>query len=125
MKIWNLTLHPASPEQREAGVIDLPEPALSAARALLNFEELPSPGLLAHRATVIAAVVRNAAKEGDWVMIGGAPFFMAPLEKALLDDGLWPVYAFSRREVLSETQQDGTVIKKNIFRHLGFIEVEG
>ena len=54
-------------------------------------------------------------------MIGGAPFLMGALESALLDYGITPVYAFSKRESVEEVQKDGSVKKINIFRHAGFI----
>lgn len=64
-------------------------------------------------------------KWSEWrVMIGGAPYLMAPLEEALLKRGLRPVYAFSKREIVETPLPDGGVEKKMIFRHLGFIEVE-
>jgi hypothetical protein len=55
-------------------------------------------------------------------MIGGAPFFMEPLSRALRDAGYKPIFAFSRRESVERTMPDGTVQKVAIFRHLGFVE---
>jgi hypothetical protein len=56
-------------------------------------------------------------------MIGGAPFFMSSLEKALLDAGVTPVYAFSVRDSKEEPDGNGGVRKVNVFRHVGFVEV--
>ena len=59
------------------------------------------------------------------VMIGGAPFLMAALERELVDTwGMRPVYAFSVRESVDSVQPDGTVRKTAIFRHGGFIHWE-
>jgi hypothetical protein len=55
------------------------------------------------------------------VMIGGAPFLMAGLEKALRCTGLRAIYAFSRRESVEAVQEDGSVRKVAVFRHLGFV----
>lgn len=57
------------------------------------------------------------------VMIGGASFFAAPLERALLDVGAQPLYALSERESVEEVLPDGTVKKIGVFRHLGFLAV--
>ena len=46
---------------------------------------------------------------------------MAALEAALREKGLTPVYAFSLRESVEETLEDGTVRKVNRFKHLGFV----
>jgi len=46
---------------------------------------------------------------------------MGPPETALAERGIAPLYAFSMRESAEETQADGTVIKKNRFKHLGFV----
>jgi hypothetical protein len=56
-------------------------------------------------------------------MIGGAPYLMGALEKALRECGFTPVYAFSKRESIDQPQPDGSVRKVAVFRHLGFVEV--
>ena len=55
-------------------------------------------------------------------MIGGALWLMAPLEKALRDAGVIPIYAFSERVVVEEILPGGEVRKVAIFRHKGFVE---
>lgn len=59
-------------------------------------------------------------KKGIKFMIGGAPFFMKELEEELSYIGI-PVYAFSRRESVEEVV-DGKVVKRSVFKHLGFVE---
>jgi len=54
-------------------------------------------------------------------MIGGAPYFMGALESALLEAGVEPVYAFSRRVSEEMIQPDGSVRKVGVFRHVGFV----
>ena len=54
-------------------------------------------------------------------MIGGAPFLMAPLESKLIEFGLDPVYAFSRRESVETVQDDGSVRKTTVFNHIDFV----
>lgn len=115
--ILNLTQHAATPEQAATGVIA----ASFADRlpSLLTFVGLPSPTEITQRAEVIASL---AADDGvSQAMIGGAPFFMAPLEKALRAVGITPLYAFSERASVDSVQPDGSIRKTAEFRHLGFV----
>ena len=56
-------------------------------------------------------------------MIGGAPYLMSALEKCLIEMGAKPVYAYSERVSVETTAADGSVVKENVFRHLGFVTV--
>ncbi len=129
--ILNLTQHPATPEQLEAGVVDLPAAERSELCELLTFEELPSSEELDNRAEYLAQMVtcseifEDGAPMGTRVMIGGAPFFMEPLAQTLRAHGYIPVYAFSRRESVETDDGQGGVRKTAIFRHLGFVEAPG
>jgi hypothetical protein len=96
--ILNLTQHPASVDQREQGVIDLEGKLRDDLTRNLTFDEIPYYAEVVARAaklaTIAAAAVCAADPEGPhvndvmdgiaWikarVMIGGAPFLMAPLE---------------------------------------------
>jgi hypothetical protein len=113
-KILNLTQHLASPEQKEAGVF---EPAdKQRVKELLTFDEIPDISVLGKRAIQIANIAKSAG--ADKAMIGGAPFFMAPLEAFLVKERVTPLYAFSERVV----EEDGNGKKTAIFKHLGFVE---
>lgn len=46
---------------------------------------------------------------------------MRALEDALANVGVQPVYAFSVRESVEQTQPDGSVRKINVFRHSGWV----
>jgi hypothetical protein len=133
MTVLNLTQHASSSEQIEAGVIDLDKEHKEELVKLLTFEELPSANELAERQVAIAQLASNFLQEKGLteptpdqedrfaVMIGGAPFLMGGLEAALKCTGLRPVYAFSRRESVEAVQEDGSVRKVAVFRHLGFV----
>lgn len=123
MKILNLTQHDATQEQVEQGVINL-EPNLAAdVRGMLTFQSIPTTEELFRRADSIAQI---AEEEGArYAMIGGAPYFMAPLEGALLSHGVTPLYAFSLRESKDVPQADGSVKKVMVFKHLGFVGADG
>lgn len=123
--ILNLTQHPSTPEQ---GVTDLTGEELASLKTVLTFDSLPDAQEIIDRAEYIAelACMNGLGGEDDdpiptAAMIGGAPYLMAPLEAALRERGIEPLYAFSVRESTEQVQPDGTVRKVNIFRHAGFV----
>jgi hypothetical protein len=124
MKIINLTQHKATPEQVAQGVMDLTAEGRAYVTTLLTFDTLPSRGELEERADELAAYVEvlSILPDGGKVLIGGAPFFMSALEKALISIGYKPVYAFSHRESV-EVMDGDTVEKTTVFRHSGLVEV--
>lgn len=116
-KILNLTQHPATPEQIQAGVV---EPAnKERVKTLLTFDELPSTAELYKRAAELARICQQHGTE--LAMVGGAPFFMRPLHIHLDARGIAPLYAFSKRESVEEKLADGTVKKTAVFKHIGFV----
>jgi hypothetical protein len=113
--IINLTQHTASADQRAAGVADVqPRERLV---TLLTFDTAPSRAEISRRADEIAAIAAGA----EAAMIGGAPFLMSALERALEKRGVKALYAFSVRESVEETLPDGSVRKVNVFKHAGFV----
>ena len=120
MSILNFTQHAATAEQVAAGVIDLMQHDLASLKALLNFVGLPTADEIYERAYAIAALAENLFAET--VMVGGAPFLMPVLQKALQMRGITVLYAFSER-VSIEKIVNGVVVKTNEFKHIGFVEV--
>ena len=120
MSILNFTQHAATAVQLDAGVIDLMQHDLASLKALLNFVGLPTADEIYERAYAIAALAENLFAET--VMVGGAPFLMPVLQKALQMRGITVLYAFSER-VSIEKIVNGVVVKTNEFKHIGFIEV--
>ena len=120
MAILNFTQHAATAEQVAAGVIDLMQHDLASLKALLNFVGLPTADEIYERAYEIAKLADNLMAES--VMIGGAPFLMPVLQKALQMRGITVLYAFSER-VSIEKIVNGVVVKTNEFKHVGFVEV--
>ena len=137
--ILNLTMHQATPEQIEAGVYNPLQP--EAIKEALTFNTLPSKQEIEVKALTLSAI---AAEEVYWqllktrakseeqldiesqmlgmqVMVGGAPYLMPYLEKALKDVNLKAVYAFSKRESVETVMEDGSVKKTAVFKHLGFV----
>lgn len=119
--ILNLTMHPCSDEQASIGVIEPDADTKNKIRGLLNFSSPPSREDIERRANDLAGIVsRYGCKRA---MIGGALWLMAPLERALLREGVVPTYAFSVRVSEEVTQPDGSVRKVNIFKHVGWVDV--
>ena len=123
--IINLTQHKATPDQIQAGVVDLPDDLRAGVCDLLTFDTAPIGVMMVQRAEGLLEIIREAQKlpgsATRRVMIGGAPFFMSTLEVILLEADLIPVYAFSRRESEDQPQADGSVRKVQIFRHAGWV----
>lgn len=116
-KIINLTQHASTVEQADAGVVE--PTSKSAVKALLDFEQVPTRRDLLDRAVELADMA--AASGAKAAMVGGAPFFMVVLERELLNKGVTPLYAFSRRESVERTGADGTTVKTSVFKHVGFV----
>ena len=131
MIILNLTQHQATPEQLAAGVVDLDEKTRQQLGTLLTFNQLPTPEELDFTADAIWHLAYRAANERTdvptHVMIGGAPWLMSRLEAVFRQyrpgpgPNLGVLYAFSRRESVEEVRPDGSVVKRAVFRHVGFV----
>ena len=123
--IINLTQHPATAEQITAGVLDLPPARRASICQLLTFDALPTYDEIEETANSIALIADSfLPEEGPHqAMIGGAPWLMAPLEIALRNQIITPIYAFSKRVSEEQLQPDGTVLKVARFKHEGFVEV--
>ena len=118
MKIANVTQHNATHEQIAQGV---EQQADDQVKTLLNFATMPTLAEIQAQAEEIAEIV--ATQGHKKAMIAGAPFFMSSLEAALKEKGIQPLYAFSVRESIEKQNEDGSVTKTNVFRHIGFVEV--
>ncbi|HWP61571.1 MAG TPA: hypothetical protein VN495_03135 [Candidatus Paceibacterota bacterium] len=119
MRIVNLTQHVATQDQQDAGVFEPTDKAV--VQALLTFEQVPSEDELFQRAERLAFEIARTSG-ADAAMIGGAPYFMAPLESRLRMAGLTPLYSFTQREAVDIPQADGSVKKSQIFKHVGWVE---
>jgi hypothetical protein len=108
MSILNLTSGAMTDELIAAGVVDPDGQAAEEIRALLFFEEIPSPDEIRARAERIAEIAARYRLDSALVD-GGVPWILAPLEIELLSYGLQPLFAFFRCE-------NGTP------RHAGFVE---
>ena len=127
--IINATQHLPTTAQHEAGVEALWPEHRKELQKLLTFETLPSSMEVSARAHQVAQFFNELSEvqqAREWglipvAMIGGAPFFMTPLEIAFAHQGIPVVYAFSTRESKEVMNSDGTVRKENVFKHAGFV----
>lgn len=118
--ILNLTHHNAAAEQAAAGVVNLSGQPLENLKKVLTFTEIPSREEIIERANkILDFALERGAKS---VMIGGAPYLMPILEKALAKHGIQILYSFTKRETVEKTDENGNVVKTAIFRHVGFVE---
>jgi len=124
--ILNLTQHTATQDQLDGGVVEPDARDKADIQRLLTFDVQPTSAEIDYRARALINIAANQG-EGptvDAVMLGGAPFLMAALHERALEAGIKPLYAFSVRESFESVEPDGSVIKRNVFRHLGFVEPE-
>jgi hypothetical protein len=125
-KTINLTQHTPAQEQTDVftvpGLYDQDTDTLESVSDLLTFDNLPTQDEMNVRANKLALLASR--QRADKALIGGAPFFMSTLENALIAVGVTPVYAFSQRQSVEVVQEDGTVVKTNVFKHLGYVEVK-
>jgi len=127
--IINLTQHPATQEQKEAGVRDVAPERTQRLHQLLTFEEAPDVYGLRSRAAQLFHIFEDETLNANWdeqkswprVMIGGAPYLMSHLEDCFISEGITVLYAFSQRKSVEEQQADGSVVKRTVFVHEGFV----
>ena len=118
--ILNLTQHQATPDQIAAGVMEPSDK--EKVQALLTFNYLPSMEEIYERAEALSDLASECG--ATQVMIGGAPYLMAPLQECLTRRRILPLYSFTERVSEDVPQTDGTTRKVSVFRHVGFVRVE-
>ena len=91
-QILNLTQHIATPEQIAQGVF---EPVIKRqVTDRLNFCDLPTKQEIIDRAQALARIATGSTYPGvKFAMIGGAPYLMPELERALKARGVTPLYS--------------------------------
>ena len=117
MSIKNLTQHSPTADQFDGngGVTGVDEDAVE----LLNFAMPPSVEEINERAVALAALAAGF----ESAMIGGAPYLMGPLVARLKEVGVQPLFSFTERRSVEETQPDGSVRKTSVFAHVGWVAV--
>lgn len=120
MILINLTQHNLTQEQLKDAVevgTDVRDEVIK----LITFNGLPTAGEIKNNASRLAAICRDI--HASHAVIGGAPYFMGPLEQALRRAGIIPLYAFTERVAVEVTNPEtGEVTKTSKFNFAGWIE---
>ena len=120
MILINLTQHNLTQEQLKDAVevgTDVRDEVIK----LITFNGLPTAGEIKDNASRLAEICRDM--HASHAVIGGAPYFMGPLEQALRRVGVTPLYAFTERVAVEVTNPEtGEVTKTSKFNFAGWIE---
>lgn len=123
MKILNLTQHDGTPAQIEQGLYEPKDK--ERVKKLLTFKGKPSGDEIWNRAAALAEIANDEClfdENGERnAMIGGAPYLMSALEAKLLEHGIFPQYSYSDRVSVEVHNADGSVTKKQDFKHIDFM----
>jgi len=121
-KICNFTRHPPTMDHFREGVYNPPDTVWLEVRQLLEFNSLECAQIeKSSRSRRLAEIALECVGNGGTVMIGGPPFFMSYLERALKDVGVDFVYSFPYCISIEETLAEGIVKKIAINKHEGFV----
>lgn len=120
MILINLTQHSLTAEQLKDAV-EVGNDVRDEVIELITFNGLPTAGEIKGNASRLAEICRDM--RASHAVIGGAPYFMGPLEQALRKAGIVPLYAFTERVAVEVTNPEtGEVTKTSKFNFAGWIE---
>lgn len=120
MILINLTQHSLTAEQLKDAV-EVGNDVRDEVIELITFNGLPTAGEIKGNASRLAEICRDM--HASHAVIGGAPYFMGPLEQALRKAGIVPLYAFTERVAAEVTNPEtGEVTKTSKFNFAGWIE---
>lgn len=120
MLLINLTQHTLTAEQLQ-GSVEVGTDVRDEVIKLITFNGLPTAGEIKGNASRLAEICRDM--HASHAVIGGAPYFMGPLEQALRRVGVTPLYAFTERVAVEVTNPEtGEVTKTSKFNFAGWIE---
>ena len=120
MILINLTQHNLTQEQLKDAV-EVGNDVRDEVIKLITFNGLPTAGEIKNNASRLAEICRDM--HASHAVIGGAPYFMGPLEQALRKAGIVPLYAFTERVAVEVVNPEtGEVTKTSKFNFAGWIE---
>lgn len=125
LKILNLTQHVVTSEQVTDGVFEPSQEMKNEIKKLLTFDSqvIATPSIISRNAKDLANLAAKEFNPRDTaVMIGGAPFFMSALANELAAVGYTVLYSFTDRVSVDVKNEDGTITKTSVFKHLGFVQ---
>jgi hypothetical protein len=122
--ILNLTQHIGTEEQ---GVIEPKREDKARIQELLTFDRIEdtTSDAMFDKAQELAKIAKSYDRDGldnrMGAMIGGALYFMTFLEMALAENGITPMYAFTKRVTEEVPDGNGGVKKTSVFKHGGWV----
>ena len=120
MNIINLTQHQLTKDQL-IGAVEVGTEVRDEILNLITFVGRPTADVIKGNASRLAEICRDM--HASHAVIGGAPYFMGPLEQALRRAGIVPLYAFTERvSVETINPETGEVVKTSKFNFAGWIE---
>ena len=120
MKLINLTQHQLTSQQL-VGAAEVGNDVRDEIVKLITFSGCPTAEIIKGNASRLAEICRDM--HASHAVIGGAPYFMGPLEKALRNVGIVPLYAFTERVAVEVVNPEtGEVTKTSKFNFAGWIE---
>lgn len=120
MKLINLTQHTLTTEQLK-GAVEVGAEVRDEIVKLITFSGCPTAEIIKGNASRLAEICRDM--HASRAVIGGAPYFMGPLEQALRRAGVVPLYAFTERVAVEVVNPEtGEVTKTSKFNFAGWIE---
>lgn len=116
--ILNFTQHQVTVDQQRDGIYNVDNHAF--VQELLTFDDYPTVEDIQNRVVTLADYAEKLhAKK---VMIGGAFFLVTRLAKEMNKRGIDVCYSFSKRQSVDEMQEDGSVVKRILFKHEAVVD---
>ena len=124
--VINLTLRPASQQQQQDGVIDLPQGMYECLK-WFSAEAMEAPEKVHHAAGVISTIPIQYCREKGIstknvrCLLGGDPLLMASIEEHLWVNRFIPVCSRYERRPVPELKKPGMMFIPEEMVHTGFI----
>jgi len=123
MPILNITRHKATQGQLDDGVVDLPEYIIDRINRLCTFQPIPTLQELRICAEKVVDILEELNHpDVDGVMCGGAPYFNAILDRALISRGFVPHYPFTVRNYIHTKAINGKTTQEAVYVHMGLVK---
>ena len=126
MKILNFTQNTLTREQLDSlvgegfSLENIETEAEGWLKDFLTFTSYPSDEELKFRARALADYARIQEATDVIVDVDGAPYLIGALEKALIENGIKPRYAFTEYVVVETMNQDGSTTETSVIRQSGW-----
>lgn len=125
LNVLNITQHQSTPDQKQAGVIDVSLDDQVQLKQLLTFQGLYDAKTITARVSELLCWLDELYPKSKVFLVGSMPpAANAILERMFKEKGHTCVYSVSDRICVETHQVDGSVKKEYQFKHLGFMVAE-